>query len=743
MIKRVCVLLTVLALCAGLCVPVGAVFSDITDPATQTAVSLLQNLGIVAGFEDGTYRPDLNLTRAQFCTLAVLLSGYKDVSSYEGFTIFPDVRGNHWARGYINAAVRELKIVTGFPNGTFEPETPISYAQAVTALMRLLGYTDADVGLNWPHGYLNKAKQIGLLKGITLQQNDLITRGLAAQMFYNAIFTENKSGVTYSDTLGFMEVKVIIMQLDGVGPDGQTHGIVTTGGTGFYPRRAELSIEEGTSGTLLTDRDGYALIWTPDKQTKKEITIKETGPMSATAADGSKIDNIPASAVVYINGKPAVWSGCWVDIPRGSILKFYFGVSGVVDYIIVSQPSNDGILIIMQNEPDAGRNPLPSLGIDANALVFKNGVPASWAFLRSGDVLIYDPVTNIVNATDFRITAVYENGFPSRDAPEQVTTLGGTSFKVLTDVRAKLADTKIGETLTFIFTPDGRIADVKPATTTVYQPGLVISSTSVKLYNGMVLSAATPLEDNFFTGAAVMACMTSPGKLNLKTIQNRGGDVDLDFASMKAGPASIVPYVVIYDLSITGGRALQVGMDVLPALVTSKDVLALNYEAGGRVNLILLGNVTGDAWIYGFTTIERDRYDEVYVPGYDDPFITYLPNLIHIKNQNGTQTFEDPRRYGKDSGDNVCGITVDSKGNLMASMNCVRLNNLRRSDFSGNEAIVISGKLRPIPAGLLVYVMATGEYITVAEARVYSNNFTVFLDKPAEDGGRPRFIIAM
>ncbi|MCL1856002.1 MAG: S-layer homology domain-containing protein, partial [Clostridia bacterium] len=84
-------------------------FDDVSDQPTQAAASLLQNLGIVEGFDDGSFRPDDILTRAQFCKMAVMLSGTQGVPSYEGYTIFPDVLTGHWGKGYVNVAVRALK----------------------------------------------------------------------------------------------------------------------------------------------------------------------------------------------------------------------------------------------------------------------------------------------------------------------------------------------------------------------------------------------------------------------------------------------------------------------------------------------------------------------------------------------------------------------------------------------------------------------------------------------------------
>ena len=87
--KRFCVLLLVTVMCLGLLTPAATAFPDINDQATRTAVTLLQNLGIVSGFPDGTFRPGASLTRAEFCTMIVMLSGIRDVLALKDLPFFP------------------------------------------------------------------------------------------------------------------------------------------------------------------------------------------------------------------------------------------------------------------------------------------------------------------------------------------------------------------------------------------------------------------------------------------------------------------------------------------------------------------------------------------------------------------------------------------------------------------------------------------------------------------------------
>jgi hypothetical protein len=232
--------------------------------------------------------------------------------------------------------------------------------------------------------------------------------------------------------------------------------------------------------------------------------------------------------------------------------------------------------------------------------------------------------------------------------------------------------------------------------------------------------------------------MLEAGKLNLQPVAAKGSS-DLDIINMKAGEADIAPYAVFIDLSGTGGRAVQVGRTALPDSVSAGSVLSVNADPAGRANLIVLRNVTGDAWLYGFTTVEQGQSYE----NEDGTVSSYSPNTLVMENQYGRQIINDPRNQGKNSGSSVLGIAVGTNGNVLSSKSCTRVNNVRRSDFSGNAAVTVSGIQRPIPDGLMVYVQATKKYVSIADARLNSNNFTVFLDKPAADGGKPRFIIAL
>ena len=127
--------------------------NDYTDVAEgdwyNNAVSTLSKAGILNGYEDGSFRPNGNITRAEFATIAARFFE----ATYEGEDLFPDIEG-HWARDYINQAAH-AGIVNGYEDGTFQPQENITRAEAMTIVNRTLDrHPDADHFLadmiTWP-----------------------------------------------------------------------------------------------------------------------------------------------------------------------------------------------------------------------------------------------------------------------------------------------------------------------------------------------------------------------------------------------------------------------------------------------------------------------------------------------------------------------------------------------------------------------------------------------------------------
>ena len=107
----------------------------------NTAISTMDNGGFVVGYPDGSFHPNSNITRAEMTALVVRFMGYGHLTNVQGNT-FSDVEG-HWAQDAINTANRR-GWVTGFEDGTFRPNQPITRAETAALVNRMLGRLPED-----------------------------------------------------------------------------------------------------------------------------------------------------------------------------------------------------------------------------------------------------------------------------------------------------------------------------------------------------------------------------------------------------------------------------------------------------------------------------------------------------------------------------------------------------------------------------------------------------------------------
>lgn len=151
----------------------------------EKTVKRLEALGLVAGYGNGEYGVDKTITRAEFATLIVRARGLEQGAKLAQFnTTYTDVKSTDWFAGFVNVASGE-EIVKGFPDKSFKPQNQVTYAEAVTMIVRALGYEPAVRGV-WPNSMISKASELNIAKSITTP-NNAATRGDIFKMLDNAL----------------------------------------------------------------------------------------------------------------------------------------------------------------------------------------------------------------------------------------------------------------------------------------------------------------------------------------------------------------------------------------------------------------------------------------------------------------------------------------------------------------------------------------------------------------------------
>ncbi|MBR5614909.1 MAG: S-layer homology domain-containing protein [Clostridia bacterium] len=166
-----------------------ALAPDIVDTKYAEAAEILGALGIMVGdAETGNFRPNDSILRSEMSKVSVYSVGLEDVAKSSSYpTKFPDVVSNHWANGPINVAVQQGMVI-GDDVGTFRPDDPVLFQEAVTIMVRALGYEPmASQRGGYPTGYMVVASENQMLKGITATAAAPATRGDIAQLVFNSL----------------------------------------------------------------------------------------------------------------------------------------------------------------------------------------------------------------------------------------------------------------------------------------------------------------------------------------------------------------------------------------------------------------------------------------------------------------------------------------------------------------------------------------------------------------------------
>ena len=186
------VLALVLAFACAFTMFAGAAFTDEADIQAKDAVNMLTALGVIEGYEDGSFNPDGVVTRAEMAKMIfVVRNNTIDDSAYENNSSKMTDISTHWAKGYIKFCESQ-GIIAGYGDNTFRPDATVTGVEAAKMLLVLAGY-DADkaglTGTAWATNTLRYAGSAGILDDVNSGLEQGLPRQYAAQMIYNTLDT--------------------------------------------------------------------------------------------------------------------------------------------------------------------------------------------------------------------------------------------------------------------------------------------------------------------------------------------------------------------------------------------------------------------------------------------------------------------------------------------------------------------------------------------------------------------------
>ena len=766
-------------------------FTDIADARTADAAEMLRLLGVVDGTGGTSFKPGGTLSRAEFCKMTVEIMGRGDEEpAQRSRTIFTDVGPTYWARGYVNLASSitigggtgedasaGTRLIMGVGDGTFQPNRPITYGEAVTILMRVLGYSDGDVatGTNWYDGYVGLGQSSGLADGLTISGGDNITRGQAAILFYNLLFTESKGGdQIYLTTLGgSLENNAIILSTNATADDGTTGSVLTTSGTYKTDRATFDETLNGTRGQLVLDKEKKLLAVLPEEgSTLRSVTVMGTPEANAIPILGDETVSVTLQTPVYKSDSQSAdtYEHVWTSLRSGTPLKLCFNGSGQLDYIYMSAGGavvSDDNVLVAKNKPSGTSNPFASLSGGKTPQIFKNGIPADLTDLRQYDVGTYDAGSNTLFVSDLKLTGLYENAYPNSNAPSTVTVMGA-ELNVLPSAIPDLAQFKVGDRMTLLLTTTGQVAGA--VSTDVAKSNAVgvakvtaggegsDGTAEITLLDGLITLKGSTTGSEKLNGYLVTVSSGRRGYLSLSRVNGKGASGILNLTTNRVGTKALSEGARFFE-QVGNGELVEIERsDITVDTVPANKITYVGYDWAGRVDKLVLDDVTGDRYQYGDIYYqaagmqETENADGTVSSAYQNGTIRVINGTTGPGGLScvvGTV----PEAQGKRIGGIAQSLdTLNGQHRLAGFMPLTSADGIRRSQIDTSTMVLTTNEMvLPISSQVQIYSEATGGWYTVSKdasakdnlerALAFSNDMTVYYDRTPGEGGKVRIIV--
>lgn len=792
--KRFISLCLTLALAAA---PAGAVFSDISSGSLQQTASVLNSLGIMQGTGNSRFEPGRSLTRAEFCKLAVTAMGIDDASPYASYTIFPDVHASHWAARYVNAALRhpEFKdnyIIRGYADGTFGPDKPLTYGEVCTMLLRMLGYKESDIGPFWPADYIAQANALGLTRGVSLRDAKTpVTRGDAATMLLNtlgtATYANGAEGEPLISKVSSSTVKNCILLETGETDSSlaSDEALFFENGTLGTTRKTAGPLDRsliGVYGTLVIGKKGenVAVGVVPDTASRQE-TYKVTSAAADRIVTETGTFRPDRATPTYISGTTQTGnsekgltplSEVWSSILPGDTLNAYYNEYGTLT-----------LLAVLPNTSTVSANTFvyglaTSANIPAEYKIVKNGAIIDRSGLKKYDVVTLDAAKKQALVSDTRLSGRYKAGTPTVSYPQKVE-MYGNSYSISDNAAAFFKDIKLKDYITLLFDANGSVAAAFPrSTVSADMQGIVThidgEKATVTLTNGLTLRdmKIDKLEKPTALMGRLVSVSTNGDKAVLvKRSLSGKASGEWSIADARLGTKTVSPRVNVYEEVISGAPLSRIALsDIALAKVPSSDIRYTVTDSAGTITNIILGDVTGESWLYGigygekvadissfedpednkqigdklwkdFTAAEKAQYRKEHARSIETVILRHWADSKEEKSSFKVLSLPSglsggpvavPKGYSTD--ENVVNTSLDIKKLKL-------IDTVERTSFDGTSGVRTKDGYYAIADSLGIYDSENREFVpSLQSAKSNYTRFALYANDTAEDGGKIRII---
>lgn len=503
--KKIVSLLLAACITAGLIPAASAAYTDADASADYyTAALRLQDLGIISGYDDGSFRPDNRITRAEFTKIVIcMMDKEKEAATSAAVSGFYDLPAGSWSAPYINYAVSK-DILSGYSDGSFGPDKTISLAEAITILMRTLGYTEKDVGYYWPENYMDAAASLGITAGMNYDSSAQLTRATAAILVDRAMFAKPASSDTkadtYLETIGYTVLDDALI-LDRDTPSSNVailSGNLKLNSASAYISRTQLGTDAGSAfAHAVIDKDGYLATVKEYDGNEGLASLNATvnrltgSTIEYTSSDGRKGTYKPDdNFVTYYDNTKMTFTQAKNYISNGVDITFYGSSYGLWNIAVLGS-SNDIDPVRATHSYTEADSSMEGIPINkTNLTIYRDGEAASLSGITADDVVYYNTKTNVMDVYSKKVTGIYYAASPSKAYVESIT-VGGKSYTIgcssaTSKLDASAGSFAIGDKITLLLGKNDEIAFVTDNSSAFdyYEYGVLISTATREATEG-------------------------------------------------------------------------------------------------------------------------------------------------------------------------------------------------------------------------------------------------------------------
>lgn len=394
-------------------------YPDVIDTDYERPVGVLSSMGIIEGYDDGSFQPEKEVTRAEFAAIIIRFLDMDDIV-IDSYTYYNDVGSEHWALSAINQATG-MGLIEGDGEGYFRPDDAVIATEALKVIIKALGYTiSAEARGGYPDGYRNEAVRLGITKNFNGTYDEALSRGDTALFLYNSLEVglaeEENNGITTTD-------KTILGSVHNI--EKREGRITSTKYAEIVPMRkmsdTEIAVESviyKISDEFLHELVGYEIEFYAKVQDDEDIILyyevkneggetvivwadylvsQDTEGYFKYVDDSGRTRRLKLSNAGYVvkNGKPVAFTGSDIfDIDEGNILLI--DSDGNNEYETIFINASQTVIVDRTNTQDqivyCRYLAEPSISFSDNLYsdgvhIFKDGATVGFDSIKAGNVL--------------------------------------------------------------------------------------------------------------------------------------------------------------------------------------------------------------------------------------------------------------------------------------------------------------------------------------------------------------------